>query len=60
MDEQTRSYRLAQISKLKRGKDSSSTIKMYGSYDGQTNCLNISVDEFTRICQILTEDEPKG
>ena len=56
MDKGTKQYRLSQISKLKNDFDYSPTIKIFGSLEGQTNCLNLSKEEFISICRILTED----
>ena len=57
MDKETQSYRLRQIAKLKnKDFNYSPTIKIIGGYEGSTNCLDITKEEFIKICKVLTED----
>ena len=56
MDKQTQDYRLSQIARLdNKDFDYSPSIKIMGGYEGKTNCLSISKNEFMAICKILTE-----
>ena len=54
MDKQTIDYRLAQLARLKNSDGYPIAIKIYGSLDGATNCLSISIKEFVKIRKILT------
>lgn len=57
MDKQTQHYRLSQIARLNnKGFDYAPTIKIMGGYEGKTNCLSISKNEYIAICKILTEN----
>jgi hypothetical protein len=58
---ETVNYRLKQIAKLNNGDfNYPPTIKIHGGKSGATNCLDISKDEFIRICQVLTEVRKEG
>lgn len=56
MDEDTKNYRASQIGKCKNSNDYSPMIKLYGSIEGVTNCLNISLDEFITIRKVLLSE----
>lgn len=55
MDKITQSYRIAQISKVKNDWDYAPKVQLYGGYEGKTHCMDVSKEEWIKICQILTE-----
>jgi hypothetical protein len=55
MDKLTQSYRLGQIAKVKNNWDYMPKIQLFGGYEGKTLMMDISKEEWVKICQILTE-----
>jgi len=57
MDKQTADYRTAQLRKLVNDWDYNCTLKIHGSKEGNTNCLDISKEEFFAIAKLLTNGQ---
>jgi len=53
MDIITKNYRTTQIGRCKNNTDYNPSIKLFGSYEGKTNQLDVSLDEFIAIRKIL-------